>query len=192
MCLDTGGGFGDAQDMNAKTVISFWFEEIDPQLWFARNEEFDQLLRARFSDLHDQVSKGETYLWRNSPEGRLAEILVLDQFSRNMFRGSAKAFASDAQALVLAQEAVSQGDDMELPLQQRGFLYMPYMHSESPLIHDQAMKLFAQEGLENSYKFEVAHKKIIDQFGRYPHRNAVLGRESTTAELEFMKEHPGF
>lgn len=178
--------------MNAKTVISFWFEEIDPQLWFTKDEAFDQLLRTRFYDLHEQVSKGETYLWRNTPEGRLAEIIVLDQFSRNMFRGTAKAFASDAQALVLAQEAVMQGDDMDLPVSQRGFLYMPYMHSESALIHEQALKLFAQEGLENAYKFEIAHKQIIDQFGRYPHRNAAMGRESTAAELEFMKEHAGF
>ncbi len=178
--------------MKANTVISFWFEEIDPQLWFVKDDAFDQLLRARFTALHESVCKGETYLWRQTPEGRLAEIIVLDQFSRNMFRGTPKAFASDAQALALAQEAVLLGDDMELPVRQRGFLYMPYMHSESALIHEEAMKLFAQEGLENSYKFEIAHKIIIDQFGRYPHRNAVMGRESTTAELEFMKEHAGF
>jgi uncharacterized protein (DUF924 family) len=120
----------------------------------------------------------------------LAEIIVLDQFSRNMFRDTAMGFAQDGLALVLAQEAVSQGVDQELSLTQRAFLYMPFMHSESLVIHDLAVKFFSQQGMEGNLDFEFRHKAIIEQFGRYPHRNAVLGRQSTPEELEFLKQ-PG-
>jgi uncharacterized protein (DUF924 family) len=128
--------------------------------------------------------------WRATPEGRLAEIIVLDQFSRNLFRDSPLAFASDDMALVLAQEAVRTGADQALPQQQRLFLYMPYMHSESRRIHAIALSLFESLGLAENLQYERAHKAIIDRFGRFPHRNAVLGRESTAEELEFLRQ-PG-
>jgi len=115
---------------------------------------------------------------------------VLDQFSRNIFRGSAEAFAADGMALALAQEALRSGAADELEPRQRAFLYMPYMHSESTLIHTQALQLFSAPGLENNLDFELKHKTIIDKFGRYPHRNIALGRESTAAELAFLQE-PG-
>lgn len=178
--------------MTPQNVFSFWFEEIDPQLWFTKDDSFDELIRTRFSLLHESASKGELYEWRKTPEGRLAEIIILDQFSRNMFRGTPKSFQFDAQALTLAQEAVLQGDDKRVSLQERSFFYMPYMHSESSMIHAEAVRLFSQAGLENSYRFELAHKKIIDQFGRYPHRNAILNRISTLTEIEFMKTNSGF
>lgn len=115
---------------------------------------------------------------------------MLDQFSRNVYRDTARAFAQDALALALAQELVASGQDRSLPTAQRVFAYMPYMHSESALIHEQALELFAQSGMENNLDFERRHKAIIDRFGRYPHRNAVLGRTSTPEELDFLKE-PG-
>ena len=123
-------------------------------------------------------------------EGRLAEILVLDQFSRNVYRDTPRAFAQDALALALAQELVASGQDRSLPLAQRSFAYMPYMHSESALVHAQAVELFSQPGLEDTLRFELRHKEIIDRFGRYPHRNALLGRESSPEELTFLSE-PG-
>ncbi len=115
---------------------------------------------------------------------------MLDQFSRNMFRDQPESFASDAQALVLAQEAVSLKADQELNKQQKTFLYMPYMHSESLKVHEQAVKLFTENAIQENLDFEIRHKVIIERFGRYPHRNAILGRESTQAELEFLQQ-PG-
>ena len=172
--------------MTADTVIRFWFEEIDRKLWYRKDPAFDRLLETRFSDLHRQASAGELYPWRDTAEGALAEIIILDQFSRNLFRDSPRAFAQDGQALVLAQYAVQRGLDRSMAAERRAFLYMPYMHSESRLIHEQAVRLFSQPGLENSLEFEMRHKAIIDRFGRYPHRNAILDRQSTAEELEFL------
>jgi len=128
--------------------------------------------------------------WRSNALGRLAEIIVLDQFSRNIFRDQSSAFAWDAQALVLAQEAVTAGALEQLESSQQAFLIMPYMHSESKMIHEQAIKLFSRPGLEFNLDFEKRHKVIIDRFGRYPHRNEILGRQSTAEEQEFLKQ-PG-
>jgi uncharacterized protein (DUF924 family) len=176
--------------MTANDVLNFWFQEIEPKLWFTKDPAFDEQVRSRFLTLHAQASRCETFLWRKSPEGRLAEILVLDQFPRNMFRDQPAAFASDSLALALSQEAVAQGCDWQMTSQQKIFLYMPHMHSESSMVHEQAVKLFSQPGLENNLDFEIRHKKIIDRFGRFPHRNAILGRVSTAEELEFLKQ-PG-
>ncbi|MGW8247672.1 MAG: DUF924 family protein [Acidiferrobacterales bacterium] len=176
--------------MEYAEIISFWFDEIDPSLWFKKNEAFDQQLRERFSEVHTAAAQGELYPWRGDPEGRLAEIIVLDQFSRNLFRESARAFAHDTVALVLSQVAIEAGDDQRIDPSHRAFMYMPFMHSESPAIHEQAVKLFSQPGLERNLEFEMKHKAIIDRFGRYPHRNAVLDRESTNEELAFLQQ-PG-
>lgn len=176
--------------MNPQTILQFWFEEATPAQHFTRDAAFDAAIRARFADAHAAAARGELAAWRDDAEGRLAEIIVLDQFSRNLFRDDARAFASDGIALVLAQEAIRAGVDRELPVERRAFLYMPFMHSESALIHVEAERLFAQPGLENNHAFELKHKAIIDRFGRYPHRNAVLGRVSTAAEMEFLRQ-PG-
>lgn len=176
--------------MAAQDVIQFWFEEIEPKQRFKKDLEFDALIRERFGDVHRQAAAGELYTWRETPMGALAEVIVLDQFSRNMFRDSAEAFAYDALALVLAQEAVRRKLDAELEARFKCFLYMPFMHSESQEIHKIAMFLFDQPGLEDNFNFEVRHKEIIDRFGRYPHRNELLGRESTAEEKEFLSQ-PG-
>lgn len=176
--------------LEAQAVLDFWFEAFTPAQWFKKDPEMDRMILQRFGALHTQASQCECYPWRKTAEGRLAEIIVLDQFSRNIYRDDARAFATDALALALAQEAVAAGADAELTSAQRAFLYMPYMHSESAAIHELAMQLFDQPGLENNYDFEVRHKAIIDRFGRYPHRNALLGRASTDEELAFLKE-PG-
>lgn len=168
-------------------VIKFWFEEIEPSQWWQKDKQFDREIAARFGRLHDAAVKGELSDWRDTPEGRLAEIIVLDQFSRNIYRDRPEAFAYDALAVVLTQEAIRCGDDKKLPIEQRGFLYMPLMHSESLQLHDIAMKVFDQPGLEGNYEAEVKHKAIIEKFGRYPHRNQILGRESTLDELGFLK-----
>ena len=176
--------------MSPSPVLRFWFEEIEPAQWWKADPAFDERVRKRFAAVHRAAVQGELSAWRTQPAGRLAEVIVLDQFSRNMYRGTALAFACDAVALVLAQEAVAGGHDVALPPGQRVFLYLPYMHSESTVIHEAAVGLFEALGLPSNLDFELRHKAIIDRFGRYPHRNAVLGRHSTDEELEFL-ETPG-
>ena len=171
-------------------VITFWFEEIEPAAWWKKDATFDALLVERFSSLHKKASQCELYEWWIVPAGRLAEIIVLDQFSRNMFRDSAPAFANDALALALSQEAVACGADEHLSAVQRSFLYMPYMHSESLEIHELAVELYGKNGLQGNLEFELKHKNIIERFGRYPHRNDVLGRSSTPEEIKFLTQ-PG-
>ncbi|MNL11014.1 hypothetical protein D3C87_1318320 [compost metagenome] len=179
--------------MTPQNILQFWFEEIDSKCWFSKNEEFDQSLHARFGKLYHQTIQCELYQWRATAEGRLAEIIILDQFSRNMFRDKPASFAQDSLALALAQEAVAKGEDQKLPPERRCFMYMPYMHSESALIHKEAVRLFSQKGLEFNMDYELQHKSIIDRFGRYPHRNKILGRESTREEVDFLKtEGSGF
>lgn len=173
------------------TVLDFWFKEIKPEQWWKKDEQFDQMVRSRFQSMHQAAAACELSVWRETPGGRLAEIIVLDQFSRNMFRDTPRSFAYDALALALAQEAVRVGACEGLPANRKSFLIMPFMHSESKEIHKQAVELFISDpGLKDNLDFELRHKKIIDRFGRYPHRNAILGRESTPEETEFLKE-PG-
>jgi len=173
--------------MQAPTdILTFWFEELTPAQWYAASDDVDAMIAERFGALHAAAARCELYGWRASAEGRLAEIIVLDQFSRNIHRGAAAAFAQDALALTLAQEAVAAGADVALEPAKRAFLYLPYMHSESAVIHDIALYLFDAPGLENNLDFEHKHKVIIDRFGRYPHRNAVLGRVSTPEEVAFL------
>jgi uncharacterized protein (DUF924 family) len=169
------------------TVLDFWFKELAPQQWWVKSVELDALIAAHFGALHEAAGRCELYGWRETAWGRLAEVIVLDQFSRNLHRDSPLAFANDALALGLAQMAVADGADRELESAQRSFLYMPYMHSESLLIHAQAVKLFSQPGLEGNLGFELKHREIIERFGRYPHRNAALGRISSPEEIAFLK-----
>jgi uncharacterized protein (DUF924 family) len=171
-------------------VLRFWFEESESRMWWVSDADFDTRIRSRFSSTLEQAASGELYEWREEPRGRLAEIIVLDQFSRNIHRDSPLAFARDPIALVLAQEAIAAGAEGSLSPIERAFLYMPFMHSESRLIHERAEVLFRENGLPESYAFELAHKAIIDRFGRYPHRNSILGRASTAEEVELLKQ-PG-
>jgi uncharacterized protein (DUF924 family) len=168
-------------------VLRFWFEEIEPKMWWVANRDFDLRIRDRFQAIHEQAARGELFDWRKEPRGRLAEVIVLDQFSRNIHRGTPAAFAQDPMALVLAQEAVAAGADGSLSAVERSFLYLPFMHSESRRIHQVAESLYRANGLQDNYKFELKHKEIIDRFGRYPHRNRILGRVSSAEEIEFLK-----
>ena len=174
--------------MQPQTILHFWFEELTDKQHFAKDTALDEAIRTRFGATLEAAARCELFAWRATPEGRLAEIIVLDQFSRNVYRDTARAFAQDALALVLAQELVASRQDRSLPVAQRIFAYMPTMHSESALVHAQATALFSQPGMEDNLRFELRHKEIIDRFGRYPHRNAILGRTSTAEELAFLSE----
>ncbi len=174
--------------MQAHDILHFWFEELSAKQHFGKDAALDGAIAQRFGATLEAAAQCELCAWRTTAEGRLAEILVLDQFSRNVYRDTPRAFAQDAIALVLAQELVASGQDRSLPIAQRAFAYMPFMHSESAAVHAQALAVFSQPGLEDTLRFERHHLSIIERFGRYPHRNAILGRSSSAAELAFLRE----
>lgn len=169
-------------------ILDFWFDALSPADWWKKDTGLDNLIKSKFLELHRQAAHGELFEWRDTPLGSLAEVIVLDQFSRNIFRDTHRSFFFDGMAIVLAQCAIKNNFDKELDPTQRSFLYMPLMHSESAIIHEQAKQLFSQPQMEAHYEFELKHAAIIEKFGRYPHRNSILGRESTPEELEFLKQ----
>lgn len=171
-------------------ILNFWFNELVPEQWWKKDETLDKDIKRRFSDLHLKATRCELFDWRMAAKGRLAEIIILDQFSRNIFRDTPQAFANDPLALALAQEALAVEADKALSPIERSFLYLPFMHSESAEIHNIAVILYTSLGLANNLDFELRHQQIINRFGRYPHRNQILGRESTAEEIEFLKQ-PG-
>ena len=172
-------------------VLDFWFNPENKAFWFKKSADFDEQIKQRFFTLWEMACENGFPEWRKTLDGRLAEIIVLDQFSRNLARDSGKAFAQDDLALQLAKQAVAQTGFADLPAEKRHFMLMPFMHCEELATHKEALKLFEQYA-PHALDFEQQHLAIIEQFGRYPHRNAVLGRESTEAELAFMQTHQGF
>lgn len=170
-----------------QAVLKFWFQEIKRESWWIKDPDFDTAIRERFGALHCAAHLGECWEWRRQPHGRLAEIIVLDQFPRNMYRGTPRAFTSDAMALALAQEAIAGAHDAALAPFERACLYMPYQHSESRIVQAESVRLFKELGEAEAYDFAVRHKAIIDQFGRFPHRNEILGRQSSVEEEAFLK-----
>lgn len=168
-------------------ILRFWFDEIAPAQWWKVDPAFDAAIAQRFGALHAAAVQGELFEWRKDADGRLAEVIVLDQFSRNIHRGTPGAFAADPMALALAQEAVAGGYDLRLAPERRVFLYMPCMHSESRRVHEEAERLFTALGIQDNLDFERRHRAIIERFGRYPHRNAILGRTSSAEELAFLQ-----
>jgi uncharacterized protein (DUF924 family) len=179
--------------MNAHAVdeiVKFWFEELTPEDWYKADARRDAEVRRRFGPLYEKLSIGVPQDWLETPRGWLAAILVLDQFPRNMFRGEPRAFATDAQALALSKRAIAKGVDMRLQPDQRAFIYLPFQHSEDRADQARSLELFTALGNPNNLDFALRHKAIIDRFGRFPHRNAVLGRASTKEESVFLKE-PG-
>lgn len=178
--------------MLAETILDFWFNQLTPAQWWMKDAELDRLITQKFASIHHQAISGELFGWCETARGCLAEVIILDQFSRNMFRDTPQSFAYDDLALLLAQEAIRRSFDQQLSLSERSFLYMPFMHSESLEIHQQALLLFAAPGLEQALDFEKQHIDIIERFGRYPHRNTILGRTSTDEEKAFLKQHTGF
>jgi uncharacterized protein (DUF924 family) len=172
----------------ADEVIRFWFVDHGMDDWFGGKAEFDALLKAEFAETHAAVARGEAWHWRATPQGRLAEIIVLDQFSRQLHRGEAEAFAQDKMALTLAQEMVGQGLDQSMTFFERMFILLPYMHSESVVVQAESMRLHAALDDEKALDFATKHRDCIARFGRYPFRNTALGRQSTAEELAYMEE----
>jgi len=187
-------------DPDARAVLEFWFDKKNEPYWFKQNSHFDKQIENNFGEIWHAAMHGECGAWRivelstdsNSSitalAGRLAEIIILDQFSRNIYRGQTRAFSQDGMAVVLAQEASQQPYFDTLPMEWRKFMIMPFMHSESAVIHERYLPLFQQLKDANTLDFEHRHKDIIDKFGRYPHRNDTLDRKSTYEEEVFLQQ----
>lgn len=179
-------------------VIDFWFGDRSRPLWFARDPEFDAEIRRRFGEAHRAAMEGRLEHWRASPEGALALVILLDQFSRNLYRGTARAFAADAQARAIADAALARGFDQQLPPGRRWFLYLPFEHSESLADQERAVALFRahaeaaggaeRERAEELLDYAQRHLEAIRRFGRFPHRNDVLGRETTPDEADYLRD----
>ncbi len=173
-------------------VLGFWFEELTQEDWFSGKPDVDEKIRAKFADLPERLA-GEL-----SPDaigdGRTARaaVIALDQFPRNLHRGSSAAFAMDGLALGIARRALDAGFDKGMTSQERQFLYMPFMHSEVLADQERCVDLFRSLDNEEALKFAIEHRDIIAEYGRFPHRNAALGRQSSTAEREFLQRHQGF
>jgi uncharacterized protein (DUF924 family) len=187
-------------------VLDFWFgnlnekgvaDEAHTKRWFMKDPAFDAGIVERFGPLHEAVATGRCNEWLDSTRGQLAFVIVLDQFSRNMFRGDPRSFASDPRALEIALRAIDAGDDKKLRRDERLFLYTPLIHSEDRATQDRGVALFTafrdeqpaaeQAPLSNNLRYAIMHRDIVHRFGRFPHRNAILGRESTPEEIEFLK-----
>jgi uncharacterized protein (DUF924 family) len=171
-------------------VLAFWFEELSPEQWFAKDPLLDATIRHRFGELYEALAADGPGDWEETAEGALAAVIVLDQFPRNIFRDRPRAFASDGQALGVAERAIARGLDAELAPARRAFLYMPFQHSEDPGVQSRSVALFEDLGNPRTLDFARRHRAIIDRFGRFPHRNAILGRETTAEEAAFLQE-PG-
>lgn len=169
-------------------VLDFWFEESTPEQWFQKNDAFDEEIRARFGKDYDLAVNGVYDGWRETARGCLALLIILDQFSRNMFRGDKKMFATDGKALDIARHAVDNGFDNGLTTDRKAFLYLPFEHSENMADQKKSVELFSSLKNDNAgyYDFAVRHYDVIKKFGRFPHRNAILGRQSTTEEEEYL------
>lgn len=173
-------------------VLHFWFSDEARPHWFAKNDTFDAEIRRKFAVLYEHVRDGAHADWKDSPRGLLALIITLDQFPRNMFRGSPQAFASDDLALTLAELGIAKGFNVRLSPQERMFMYMPLQHAEKIDVQEQAVARFAELDMPESLDYALQHRDIIARFGRFPHRNAVLGRTNSPEETEFLKTHTGF
>ena len=175
----------------AAQVLRYWFEELSTDAWFRKDDGVDAAIRERFDAMYEQLAQIRPEQL-TTPLECIAAVIVLDQFPRNMFRGTPRAFATDALALSISQHAIAAGLDRQLTQQQRLFLYMPFQHSEDRAVQARSIELFTQLGLAENLDYAHRHQDIVERFGRFPHRNAVLGRQSTTAELQFIATHRGF
>jgi uncharacterized protein (DUF924 family) len=177
--------------MQASEVLDFWFVQHGPEDWFMGGETFDDRCAENLTDIHAKAIKGELWDWRDSVEGRIAEIVLLDQLSRQLNRGKAEAFASDPMALALAQEMVRAGMDRGLSTNERLFIYLPFEHAESMAMQKESVRLFTDLGDEGYLDYAEKHLEVIEKFGRFPFRNEALGRQSTPDEIDYISEREG-
>jgi len=168
-------------------IVTFW-REAGPERWFKRDDAFDEEIRRRFGEAYEAAAQGVLSDWETTPEGSLALVLLLDQFPRNMFRGSSRTYATDATAVLLAERAIDRGHDGAVEPALRRFYYLPFMHAEDLAMQDRCVALHEAAGQEDGLKWARHHRDVVARFGRFPHRNAVLGRETTPEEARFLEE----
>ncbi|MBC2886808.1 DUF924 family protein [Ochrobactrum sp. CM-21-5] len=173
-------------------VLSFWFSAKMRENWFTKSDAIDEEIRKKFLEAYEDARSGRMETWKQQPESALALTILFDQFSRNMFRGSPRSFESDGLALDVAMQALDHDFDRQLSAEQRQFFYLPFMHSEKLDDQKRCVELYEKLGDAYSLGFAREHHDIIEQFGRFPHRNNVLGRKTTEDEADFLKEHTGF
>lgn len=173
-------------------ILDFWFSDQMSRYWFAKSDDIDREIAARFSDTLEAAHAGRLDHWTQDADSALALVIALDQFPRNIHRGGPRAFASDDLALSHAGAALERGHDQAQPPERRQFFYLPFMHAEDLPAQDRSVALYQALGNENSLHFARDHRDIVARFGRFPHRNAILGRETTPDEAEFLKTHSGF
>lgn len=178
--------------VSAEQLLDFWFSERVAKLWFNSTPAFDDELRERFASTYAAACRGELDDWRASATGALALVILFDQIPLNIFRGQAEGFATEAQARAVAEQAIARGLDVQLNGEQKAFLYLPYMHSENLADQDTSVDLFTRAGLDNNLRFARHHREIVRRFGRFPHRNAILGRESTPEEIAWLASKEAF
>ncbi len=172
-------------DMTPVSVLQFW-TEAGPKRWYVRDDAFDAEIRKRFLDVHEQAAAGKLATWEDNAEGALALLILLDQFPRNMFRGDARAFATDSMARTVAGRALKRCFDQKIASPLRQFFYLPFMHSEEIADQDRCVALFEAYGDPENLKYAIIHADIIRRFGRFPHRNPVLNRDTTKDEQDFL------
>ena len=175
-----------------RAILDFWFKEIDQKRWFVADAAFDADIKARFEQVWRDARDGKHADWENDKQGALALIILFDQFPRNMFRGTAEAFSTDALARAVTQRARARGDDVEAPAGVRSFYYLPLTHSENLADQETCVRLTRERLGESHFSFPYAlrHKAAIERFGRFPARNSALERSTTAEEAEFLKTNP--
>ena len=179
-------------DMTPDEILDFWFSEPISKYWFNSNEDIDADIRMRFVALWEQARQGRLEHWTQTADGSLALIIVFDQLPLNMYRGQAKSFATEAMGIETARQAIDKGFDKQIAQDRLMFMYMPFMHSENMQDQDYALQLFRDAGLEENLKFALHHRSIVERFGRFPHRNPILGRASSAAEIAYMNSDEAF
>lgn len=175
-----------------QNIIDFWYSKEMQSRWFSSTPELDDEIRSQFEPLWRKAAAGEFYEWEDTPEGCLALAIVLDQLPLNMFRGKAESFSTEQQAVRIAKHAIGQDYDQRLPAERLAFLYMPLMHSENLADQDLSVRLFSAAKLESNLHFAQHHRELIRKYGRFPHRNRLLGRQSTPDEIEYLASKEAF
>lgn len=182
----------NSQDITAQALIDFWFSPEVAKRWFNSTPAFDDELRERYADTYEMASRDELDDWQETAEGALALVILFDQIPLNIFRGQAASFATEARARDVAKKAIARGFDAQLTDQQKVFMYMPYMHSENLADQDTSVDLFTQAGLDSNLRFARHHREIVRRFGRFPHRNKILGRQSSEEEIAWLASKESF
>lgn len=178
--------------LTVESIIDFWFSPRVEKLWFNSTPEFDNELRDKFATTYMAACHGELDAWQVTPHGALALVILFDQIPLNIFRKQPQSFATESRAREVGAYAIAQGFDTQLTASQKAFLYMPFMHSENLIDQDNAVELYHKAGLTNNLRFASHHREIVRRFGRFPHRNAILGRDSTAEEIAWLASKEAF